>query len=47
MSDPSYVIRRCRECHADSKVHVNVLPTVVEVKCECGAEYELERFERY
>jgi hypothetical protein len=46
MSNTGYdVIRRCRECHADTKVNVYVLPTVVEIKCRiCGAEYQLPRF---
>lgn len=45
MSNSGHVIRRCRECHADAKVHVYVLPTTVEIKClDCGAEYSLPRF---
>ena len=46
VSNSSYdAVRKCHECRAECRVHIDILPGAVAVKCrECGADYELKSY---
>lgn len=46
VSNSSYETRRhCRECHADTRIVVTLLPDAVHLECsECGAAYDLPSY---